>query len=244
VVSPDGSYHSVLINPKIRGAARQQLLDAARRGEQLDPDQARYVRVVEYTVPDREGEGNNELIALITTITDPTLAPAPALAQAYHQRWEHETGNKQLKTYLRGPGRVLRCKSPDMVGQEIYGYLLTHCAISALICAAATEADIDPDRIKFLRTVRIIGRQVTDPAAFSPGPAKTITGQSQGRHHPSAQTSRPTPPPQLSGIVTITGHPTRRVRSFVIIVDTGPLGTSAQLRRWSVFRRGRCWVSM
>jgi hypothetical protein len=165
---PDGSYHSVLINPKIRGTARQQLLDAARRGQELDPDQARYVRVVEYTVPDREGDGKNELIALITTITDPTQAPAPALAQAYHQRWEHETGNKQLKTYLRGPGRVLRSKSPDLVRQEIYGYLLTHYAISALICTAATEADIDPDRIKFLPTVRIIRRQVTDPAAFSP----------------------------------------------------------------------------
>jgi hypothetical protein len=55
-----------------------------------------------------------------------------------------------------------------MVRQEIYGYLLTHYAISALICRAATEADIDPDRVKFLRTVRIIRRRVADPAAFSP----------------------------------------------------------------------------
>jgi len=52
--------------------------------------------------------------------------------------------------------------------QEIYGYLLTHYALSALICRAATETDIDPDRIKFTRTVRIIRRRVTDPAAFSP----------------------------------------------------------------------------
>src|SRR5262249_24200727 len=62
----------------------------------------------------------------------------------------------QLKTHLRGPGSVLRSKSPDMVRQEIYGYLLTHYAISALICQAATEAGIDPDRVKFLRTARII----------------------------------------------------------------------------------------
>jgi hypothetical protein len=60
------------------------------------------------------------------------------LAEAYHERWEHETGNRQLKTYLRGPGRVLRSQSPDMVRQEIYGYLLAHYAISALICQAAT----------------------------------------------------------------------------------------------------------
>jgi hypothetical protein len=164
---PDGSYRSVLINPKIGGKARGKLIEAARRGEDLDKDKARYIRVVEYEVPDREGDGKGELIALITTITDPRQASAAALAQAYHQRWEHETGNAQLKTCLRGPGRVLRSQSPDMVRQEIYGYLLTHYAISALICTAATAAGIDPDRVKFKRTVRIIRRRVADPA-FSP----------------------------------------------------------------------------
>ena len=94
----------------------------------------------------------------------PRAASAQELAQAYCQRWEEETGNDQLKTCLRGPGSVLRSKSPDMVRQEIYGYLLTHYAISALICQAATEADIDPDRVKFLRTVRIIRRRAADPA--------------------------------------------------------------------------------
>jgi hypothetical protein len=165
---PDGSYSSVLVSPKIRGKARQQLIDAARAGQDLDEDQARRVRVVEYQVPDRDGDGKGEIICLVTTITQMTAAPAPLLAQAYHQRWEHETGNKQLKTYLRGPGRVLRSRSPDMVRQEIWGYLLTHYAISALICRAATEAGIDPDRIKFKRTVRIVRRRVADPAAFPP----------------------------------------------------------------------------
>ena len=165
---PDGSYRSVLVNPKTGGKAREQLIEAARAGEELDEGKARHVRVVEYTVPDRDGDGKGELIALVTTITGMTAAPAPLLAQAYHQRWEHETGNAQLKTYLRGPGRVLRSKSPDMVRQEIYGYLLTHCAISALICRAATEAGIDPDRVKFKRTVRIVRRRAADPAAFPP----------------------------------------------------------------------------
>ena len=51
---------------------------------------------------------------------------------------------------------MLRSRSPGMVRQEIYGYLLAHHAISSLICQAATEADIDPDRVSFTRTVRII----------------------------------------------------------------------------------------
>jgi hypothetical protein len=40
---------------------------------------------------------------------------------------------------------MLRSESPDMVRQEIWGYLLTHYALSALICTAATNAGIDPD---------------------------------------------------------------------------------------------------
>ena len=165
---PGGSCSSVLVNPKIRGKARAALIGAARAGQELEEDQARCVRVVEYQVPDRDGDGKGEVIALVTTITQMTAAPAPLLAEAYHQRWEHETGNAQLKTYLRGPGRVLRSKSPDMVRQEIYGYLLTHYALSALICRAATEAGIDPDRVKFKRTVRIVRRKAADPAAFPP----------------------------------------------------------------------------
>ena len=79
-----------------------------------------------------------------------------------------ETGNDQIKTHLRGPGRILRSRSPDMVRQEIYGYLLAHHAISALISRAATEADIDPELVIFLRSVRIIRRQGSRPAAFPP----------------------------------------------------------------------------
>ncbi len=165
---PDGSYASVLIDPGITGKAREKIIGAAKAGEDLDEDQARRVRVIEYEVPDRDGDGKDELIALITTITGWPEAPAGLLARAYQQRWEHEHGNKQLKTYLRGPGRILRSKSPDMARQEIYGYLLTHWAISALICKAATQAGIDPDRVKYKRTVRIVRRRAADPAAFPP----------------------------------------------------------------------------
>ncbi|WP_444964172.1 hypothetical protein [Nocardiopsis sp. M1B1] len=123
----------------------------------------------QHEVPAQDtGGGQGELICVITTLTDPHAAPAARLAQTYHQRWESEGANAELKTTLRGPGRVLRSHSPDMVRQEIYGCLLTHHALSALICGAATEADIDPDRVKFTRTVRIARRRVADPAAFSP----------------------------------------------------------------------------
>jgi hypothetical protein len=159
---PDGSYRSVLLNPKVTGPARSRLAEAARNGESLDPARARHVRVVEYEIPDRDGQ--DELIALVTTITGLREAPAAALASAYHQRWEHEGANAQLKTFLRGPGKILRSKSPDMIEQELWGYLLTHYAISALACTAATAAGIDPGRVKPKRTIRAVRRRVADPA--------------------------------------------------------------------------------
>ncbi len=164
-VLPDGSYRSVLIVPRLnKETARAPVIDAARAGQPLDPGLAREVRVVEYEIPGRAGNGKGETVTLITTITRPADAPAAALAAAYHQRWEHETGNQQLKTYLRGPGRVLRSGSPGLVRQEIWGYLLTHYAISALICDAATAAGTDPDRVRFRRTLRIVRRRAADPA--------------------------------------------------------------------------------
>ena len=169
---PDGSYTALLVNPAIKGKVRTGLIDRARAGEPVDDERARIVRVIEYQVPDRDGasqgKGTGELICLISTIVQHGVVPAMALAAAYHHRWEHETGNDQIKTHLRGPGRILRSRSPEMVRQEIYGYLLTHYAISALICRAATEADIDPDRVKFTRTVKIIRRSLARPADFSP----------------------------------------------------------------------------
>ena len=69
-----------------RRRKRQALTEAARRGQGLDPDAARYVRVVAYEVPDRDGNGKDERIILVTTITDSRLAPAAALAGAYHER--------------------------------------------------------------------------------------------------------------------------------------------------------------
>ncbi|MEU8404563.1 IS4 family transposase [Nonomuraea sp. NPDC048892] len=161
----DGSWLAVITKPtKLRQSQKKRLRDDARRGRELDPDLAVIVRVVDYTVPDRKGEH----IRLITTVLDPAEATAQQLAACYHKRWEAETGFAQLKIHLRGPGRILRSKTPDLVRQEIWAYLLTHWALATLICTAATTAGVDPDRIKFLATLRIVHRSVTDRAAFPP----------------------------------------------------------------------------
>lgn len=167
-VLDDGTYLSVLIDSGVRGARREQILAAARAGNDLADEPAHLVRVIEYDVPDREGNGSGELIVLLTTIIAPADARADELAAAYNQRWEEETGNDQLKTHLRGPGRVLRSRLPELVYQEIWAWLIVHYALSALSARAAQAADLDPDRISYIRVLRIVRRTATGTAAFSP----------------------------------------------------------------------------
>ena len=181
-VLDDGTYRTVLIKPTMRGARRRkEILAAAAAGADLDdPDAvpaawdsdgnqlAHLARVVEYDVPDREGNGTGELIVLLTTILDPADAHADDLAAGYHERWEQETGHDQLKTHLRGPGKILRSRLPDLVYQEIYAWLTVHYALAALSTRAAEAADVDPDRISFSRVLRIARRTATGTASFPP----------------------------------------------------------------------------
>ena len=157
----DGSYRSVIIDT----AERQRQRRAKIRGEDRQPAGIT-VRVVEYQITGRDGAG--ETIRLLTTIMDHTAATAAELAATYAERWEFEISLAELETRQRGPLRVLRSQSPEMTRQEIWGMLLVHYAIRALMAQVATDLNTDPDRVSFIRSLRIIRRQVTDQAAFSP----------------------------------------------------------------------------
>jgi hypothetical protein len=180
----DGTYLTVLIKPSVRGRRRERLLTAARDGLDLTdintvPDAfderglpvVHLARVIEYDVPDRVGSGTGEVIVLLTTVLDlggDDGARADELAAAYHERWEQETANDQLKTHLRGPGRVLRSRLPDLAYQEIWAYLIIHHAISALTARASAAADLDPDSISFAKALRLIRRTATGTADIPP----------------------------------------------------------------------------
>lgn len=159
---PDGSYLSA-ITPK--GIGTPATLGEARW--RTAAGQAIPVRVVEYQITDRP---DSEAYRLITTITDWQDALAPDLAAAYHQRWEFEIALDEIETHQIAHSRVLRSKSPEMVRQEIWGILLAHYAIRTLMVEAAHDADIDPDRLSFIRSLRVIRREADGSADFPPSP--------------------------------------------------------------------------
>ncbi len=137
------------------------------------------VRVIEYTVTSNpaqvggqtEQPATPETFRLITTILDPEQASAEELAAAYHERWEIEGTFREIETYLRA-GKGIRSKTPELVRQEVWGLFLTHYAIRAFMTEAADTVEMDPDRISFTRSLNIVRRRITNPAAFSPRRAK------------------------------------------------------------------------
>lgn len=124
------------------------------------------VRVIDYRLQDVKGA--EPIYRLITTILDPTQAPAKELAALYHERWEIETALDELKTHLRGAQIVLRSKTPELVEQEFWGLLMAHYAIRGLMHEAALKADEDPDRLSFLHSVRVVQRRMARFAAIPP----------------------------------------------------------------------------
>lgn len=150
---PDGSWLAEL----------HKTTPAAERNKPPMP-----VRVIDYQIDD--GRQNPETYRLLTTITDPQEATAEELAGAYTQRWEIESVFDELKTHQRGPKIVLRSKSPELVEQEIWGYLCCHYAIRVIMEAAADYGGRDPDRVSFTASLRIIRSTLAQPGDFSPSP--------------------------------------------------------------------------
>jgi hypothetical protein len=167
---PDGSYLSYIADSEEKARNSYRLTRGLSKVTDLP---GYYVRAVDYEVTDR-GDGE-EIITLVTNITDPEEIPAVELAAAYHERWEAELVFDELKTHQRGAGVILRSRKPELVEQEIWGLLLTHYGTRHLMREAADQADLDPDRMSFIRALRVIRRQVTGQAAFSPSETGEIS---------------------------------------------------------------------
>lgn len=160
---PDGSYNSFITDRRVKGNHQRRLNSGSLQITDLP---GIHVRVVEYEIPNRIGK--NEIFTLVTSILDHEDMCAVDLAEAYRERWEAEHAFDELKTHERGTAMILRSKSPKMIVQELYGFLITHYAVRCLMTRAADQADLDPDRLSFTRSLNIIRRQVVSQAGFSP----------------------------------------------------------------------------
>lgn len=128
---------------------------AARR-----PNAQQVVRIIEYTFDDPALRGHGERHRLVTSLLDPSEAPARVVAIAYHERWEIELVIDELDTHQRLATRTLRSLTPVGVIQEVYGLLIAYNAVRKLMHEAALSVDIDPDRLSFVGALEVVTRAI------------------------------------------------------------------------------------
>jgi hypothetical protein len=114
------------------------------------------VRVIEYTHDDPQRPGCGERHRLITDLLNPADLPAGAAPGVYHERWEEELAWDEIKTHLNGREVPLRSKTPAGVVQEVYGVVLAHYLIRRVMHEAAVTGCIDPDRLSFTNSLRLL----------------------------------------------------------------------------------------
>ncbi len=113
------------------------------------------VRIIEYTLNDPTRADGAERHRLLTTLLDPELDPATTLICLYHERWEEELAIDELKTHQR-ERPVLRSQTPAGVLQEVYGLMLAHYLVRVLMQEAAATQNLDPQRMSFTATLKIL----------------------------------------------------------------------------------------
>jgi hypothetical protein len=164
---PDGSWLSVLADPAAARRRHNRNAMRRKRASALPPDtittQGITIRVIDAAITAHPAGAQpvTTRYRLLTTLTDPAAAPAAQIAALYAQRWEAETGYQELKTFLRGPGRILRSRDPDAITQEIWALLCATQLIHTTRAAAAHTGGHDPDRISYTITLRALRRQIT-----------------------------------------------------------------------------------
>ena len=162
---PDGSYLSLMPSRK----ERYRLAYHRRTGHTEPPREGHPVRVVEFTITTTTARGSRtEQYRLVTTLLDPAIAPAAALAALYRQRWEAETTYHNVKPRLLGADATLRSRTAQGIQQELYALLTIYQLLTTLRVDAAAQAHLDPDRISFIITLRAVRADITSHTPRSP----------------------------------------------------------------------------
>lgn len=141
---------------------------AAWRPPRGHPGPALSVRVIEYTHDDPNRPGCGQRNRLLTDLLTPDELPAADAPVVYHERWEQELAFDELKTHLSGRDVPIRSKTPAGVVQEVYGLVLAHYLIRRVVHDAAVTASVDPDRVSFVGTLRVLWCRLPESPATPP----------------------------------------------------------------------------
>lgn len=110
------------------------------------------LREIRYNVV--ENGRRTKTIDIITTLTDAETYTTQDIADLYGFRWNSELDIRSIKSNLN-LGHV-RCKSPEMVGREVWTTLLGYNLIRTTAAAAALLHNKQPRQISFTSTCQYV----------------------------------------------------------------------------------------
>jgi len=145
------------------------LVEVRRWGTKThSPQESVRVRLIRYRFREAGRRGKRRECRLVTTLLDPIAFPAQELAVSYHERWDIEETYDEMEVHLLGGSAPLRSRSVVGVLQEIYGLLMAHYAIRALMHEAAVRADVDADHLSFTASVLLLQEAIRDFQLVAP----------------------------------------------------------------------------
>jgi hypothetical protein len=110
---------------------------------------------------------------LLTSLLDPKQYPSAEIIALYHERWELELGYDEIKTELLDREEAIRSRTQEGVEQELWGVLLVYNLIRLEMARVAKEANVEPVRISFVESLRLIRDEWMWLAVTSPGAIPT-----------------------------------------------------------------------
>jgi hypothetical protein len=144
---------------------------------------------------------------VVTTLLDAKAYPREQLAGLYRARWNAELDIRAIKQTLKMD--VLRCKTPDLVGKEIWAHLLVYNLIRGAMAEAARQHNVTPRELSLQgarQTLQAFGAELKRepaklvavlPAAVLEAVAYHRVGDRPDRAEPRVVKRRPKPYPRM-----------------------------------------------
>ncbi len=120
------------------------------------------VRILTYRITDPARAGYGRETRLVTTLLDPDRYPALDVIATYQARWEFEVTVDEVETHQRLTAAPLRGLTPGRIMQELYGLVLAHYVVRALMHEAAVQAGVAPTQLSFVHSIELIRQAILE----------------------------------------------------------------------------------
>jgi putative transposase len=110
-------------------------------------------------------------LVIATSLGDPIEFPQADLAALYRRRWDAELRLREIKSLMELD--VLRCKTPDMVHQELWAGFLAYNLIRQSMLQSAQAHDARPEHLSFTATMQFLANTWLAAVVTPPPPTDT-----------------------------------------------------------------------